>query len=175
MKRLRVHDRVMTSHDACTSATSRVLTVASLQRLKTEILIPAPADCEVRSVLKVLNAQGIAIEIHRQLCEVYGPNVMNKKMVGRWYRQFTAGRQCVHAERSGTPSIITDDLVELVRERLMENRLFTIMELSNNFPQISRSLLHKIITVHPLFIKLCDTWVPKRLTPEHKVMSLEPH
>ena len=32
----------MTSHDACTSGTTRVLTVASLQRLKMEALIPAP-------------------------------------------------------------------------------------------------------------------------------------
>ena len=37
-------DRVMMSHNACTSGTSRVLTVASLQRLKLEALIPAPVD-----------------------------------------------------------------------------------------------------------------------------------
>ena len=49
----------MTSHDARTSGTFRVLTVASLQRLKLEALIPAPADCEVRSVIKFLNAQSI--------------------------------------------------------------------------------------------------------------------
>ncbi|KAJ4449741.1 hypothetical protein ANN_01145 [Periplaneta americana] len=37
---------------------------------------------EVRSVIKFLNAQGIApIEIDRQLCQVYGPNVMSKQMV----------------------------------------------------------------------------------------------
>ena len=65
MKQLHVRDRVMTSHDACTSGTSRVLTLASLQRLKMEALIPAPADYEVRSVIKFLNEQSIAsIEIH---------------------------------------------------------------------------------------------------------------
>ena len=33
-------------------------------------LIPAPADCEVRSVMTYLNAQSIApIEIHHQLCQ----------------------------------------------------------------------------------------------------------
>ena len=54
------------SHGAGTSGTFRVLTVASLQRLKMEALIPAPADCEVQSVIKFLNKQGIApIEIHR--------------------------------------------------------------------------------------------------------------
>ena len=37
-------------------------------------------------------------------------------------------------ERSGRPSIITDDLVELVRERVMENRCFTITELGSHLP-----------------------------------------
>ena len=42
----------MTSHDTCTSDTSRVFTVASSQQLKIEVLIPATADCEMRSVIK---------------------------------------------------------------------------------------------------------------------------
>ena len=72
MKRLHIRDRVLTSHVACTSGTSRVLTVASLQRLMMEALVPAPADCEVRSMTKFLNAQIIAtIKIHRQQCQVY--------------------------------------------------------------------------------------------------------
>ena len=38
--------------------------------------IPATADFEVRSVKKFLNAQSATpIEIRRQLCQVYGPNV----------------------------------------------------------------------------------------------------
>ena len=36
---------------------TRVLTVESLQRLKMEALIPAPSECEVRSMIKFLNAQ----------------------------------------------------------------------------------------------------------------------
>ena len=63
----------MTSHVACTSGTSRIITIASFQRLKMEALIPAPADCEVRSVIKFFNAKSIApIEIHHELCQVYG-------------------------------------------------------------------------------------------------------
>ena len=49
-----------------------------------------------------------------------GLNVMNKQIVRHWCRQYTAGRQYVHDERSGKPSIITDDLVELVREPLAQ-------------------------------------------------------
>ena len=68
MKRQHVCDRVMMLHYACTSGTSRVLTVASLQQLKMEALIPAPTDYEVWSVIKFLNAQCIVpIEIHSQL------------------------------------------------------------------------------------------------------------
>ena len=70
VKRLRVCERVMTPHCACTSVTSRVLTVTSLQRFKVEALIPAPADGDVRSVMKFLNAGSIApIEIHCRLCQ----------------------------------------------------------------------------------------------------------
>ena len=49
----------MTSHDACTSGTSRVLTVASLQRLKIEAPTAVPTDCEreVQSMITFLNAQ----------------------------------------------------------------------------------------------------------------------
>ncbi|GFY41629.1 uncharacterized protein TNIN_296091 [Trichonephila inaurata madagascariensis] len=66
---------------------------------------PSPAACEVRSVIKFLNAQCIApIEIHRQ---IYGPNTMRKEMVRRWCRQFPEGRQSVHdKERSGRPYIV---------------------------------------------------------------------
>ena len=41
---------------------------------------------------------------------------------------------------------LLDNLVELVREHIMENRRVTIMELISHFPQISYSLLHKIVT-----------------------------
>ena len=70
VKQLHVRDRVMTSHDVRTRGTSLVLTIASLQMLKTEALISAPADCEMRSVIKSLNTQSISsIETDRQLCQ----------------------------------------------------------------------------------------------------------
>ena len=53
----------MTSHESCTSGTSRDPKVASLQRLKMEPLIPAPADCEVRSVIMFSKAQ--SFQMHR--------------------------------------------------------------------------------------------------------------
>ena len=49
-------------------------------------------------------------------------------------------------EYSGRSFIFTDDLVELVQERILENRRFTITELRSHFPQIFHSFLHKIVT-----------------------------
>jgi hypothetical protein len=44
--------------------------------------IDNPADSEVRSVIRFLNAQNVrAIEIHRQLTAVYGEGVMNESSV----------------------------------------------------------------------------------------------
>ncbi|KAJ4450865.1 hypothetical protein ANN_02297 [Periplaneta americana] len=126
---------------------SRLVPVAWQQWSEMEALIPSPAACKVRSVIKLFDAQSIAlIEIHHQLCQVYGPNIM---------------------KRSGRPSLINDDCVELVRQCIMENCRFTITELSSHFPQISRSLLHEIVTKHLLFKKVCARWVP-----EHKMQRL---
>ena len=83
MKRLHVRDRVIISHDSCTSGTSRVPKVASLQPLTVEALIPAASDCKVRSVIKFLNAQSIApIEI-RQVCQVYDHNRLDGQHICR--------------------------------------------------------------------------------------------
>ncbi|KAJ4437856.1 hypothetical protein ANN_13795 [Periplaneta americana] len=158
----------------CQPDRSHLVPVAWQQWSEMEALIPSPAACEVRSVIKFFNAKSIApIEIHRQLCQVYGPNIMSKQMVRRWCRQFSEGRQSVHDEEcSGRRSLINDDRVELVRQCIMENRRFTTTELSSHFPQISRSLLHEIVTKHLLFKKVCPRWVPKNLTPEHKMQRL---
>jgi hypothetical protein len=40
--------------------------------------IKRPADCEVQSVIRFLNARNVKpADIHRQICEVYGENAMS--------------------------------------------------------------------------------------------------
>jgi hypothetical protein len=49
--------------------------------------ISNPADCEVRSVIRFLNAKKVRpAEIHRQLVKVYGEGVMNDGNVRKWCR-----------------------------------------------------------------------------------------
>jgi len=47
--------------------------------------------------------------------------------------------------RSGRSSLVNDDLVRKVNEKVHDDRRFTISDLSLHFPQISRTLLHDIV------------------------------
>jgi len=80
-----------------------------------ELPLSAPARCEVRAVIRFLNAKGVKpIEIYRQLTEVYGESYMDVKNFRKWCREFTAGRTEIHdEERSGRPSI-SDETVAKV-------------------------------------------------------------
>jgi len=80
---------------------------------------------------------------------VYGDNAMSDGIVTKWARMFNEGRENVHDEaRSGRPSLVNDDLVRKVNERVRDDRRFAISDLSLHFPQISRTLLHDIVSSH---------------------------
>jgi hypothetical protein len=62
-------------------------------------------------------------------------------------------------ERSGRPSVVSDNLVQSVDQKSCETRRFTISEISCEFPQISRTLLYEIITVRLGYHKVRAKWV----------------
>jgi len=104
--------------------------------------IEGASDCEIRSVIRFLNARNVLpSEIHHQICQVYGDNAMSDGMVRRWVRMFNEGRENVHDEaRSWRPSLVNDDLVRKVNERMRDDRRIPIRDLSLHFPQFSRTL-----------------------------------
>ena len=81
--------------------------------------IEGAADCEIRSVIRFLNARNVLPSgIHHQICEVYGDNAMSDGMVRKWVRMFNERRENVHDEaRSGRPSLVNDDLVRKVKRK----------------------------------------------------------
>ena len=86
-------------------------------------------------------------EIHHQICQVYGDNAMSDDMVRKWVRMFNEGRENLHDDvRSGRPSLVNDDVVRKVNERVRDDRRFTVSDLSLHFPQISRNLLYDIVS-----------------------------
>ena len=123
-----------------------------------------PATCGMRSVMRFLNAKNMEPAEIRQLCDVYGEHAMSSSMVWRWLQLFNEGCENVHDDTwSSPPSVLNEDLVGTVEEKIRENRRFTIMSHSLHFPQISRSILHKILFDKLKFQKLCACWVPKML------------
>jgi hypothetical protein len=62
-------------------------------------------------------------------------------------RHFNEGAENVHDDPwSGQPPVVNEDLVRAVEKKIQENRRFTISSLCLHFPQISRSLLHEIVS-----------------------------
>ncbi|GFX26603.1 histone-lysine N-methyltransferase SETMAR [Trichonephila clavipes] len=108
-------------------------------------------------------------KFEEMLTEVYGTEAIRDSKVRKWVRKFKDGRTNVHdEERSGRPSVITDDLMQAVETKIRDNRRFTITTLPLEFPEVSQSVVNKIVTEGLNFKKLCSRWVPRLLTAEHK-------
>ena len=132
--------------------------------------IDSPAKCELRSVIRFLQAEGnSAAEIQRRMSPVYGPNFMSDGVVREWCRKFKEGRTNIHDEGGqGRKSVTTGDIVEQIDQEVRSNRRFTVSELCAKFPSISRSSVYKILTEQLQYRKLCARWVPKMLSEDHK-------
>jgi hypothetical protein len=111
--------------------------------------IDNPASCKIRVVIHFLLAKILsAAEIHRELCVVYGQNVMSEGTVRQWCRMFRDWRTNVHnEEQRGWPFVVSDDLVQSVDQKICERRCFAISELSCELTQILCTVLYEIITL----------------------------
>jgi len=67
--------------------------------------------------------------------------------------------------------VVNENLVRAVEGKIMEKRRLTITSFSMHFPQISQSLLHRIVSDKLMFWKLCALWVPKMLTEKQIEMA----
>jgi transposase len=89
------------------------------------LIIPPAAKF---AIIRFLHAKNMsAAEIHHELCAaVYGQNVMSEGSVRQGCKKFKRGRINVqYEERSGWPSVVSDDL-----QKICERRRFTISEFS---------------------------------------------
>lgn len=99
---------------------------------------------------------------------------MNRQNTTKLVREFREGRKSVHdEERSGRPSLVTDDFIQKVEQFIREARRLTIDELLEKCPGVSRSVLHEVISNRLDYRKLSALWVLKMLTEEHKQKRIE--
>ncbi|GFX17784.1 HTH_48 domain-containing protein [Trichonephila clavipes] len=79
-------------------------------------VIESPTKCEIRCVIRFLTARNMLdADIHHLVTEVYGTEAMKDCKVRKWVRNFKDGCTNVHdEERSGRPSVIHEDLGQVV-------------------------------------------------------------
>jgi hypothetical protein len=82
-----------------------------------------------------LDAQNVRpIEIYRPLIAVCEEGVMIEWKVRKWCRMFNDGRTNVHGEeRSGRPSLITEDLKNMTDQHIRTNGLHVIFTYSHTW------------------------------------------
>jgi hypothetical protein len=127
--------------------------------------IQSPAKCEVRSLIRFLNAKcERPKEIHKQIVVVYD-KVMNWQNMTKWCREFSEERTGVHDEhRSCKPSLISDDILQEIEGEIHANRRVTVRQLHHTIPEVSKTTIHEVLTQKLGYRKLCARWVPKILT-----------
>jgi hypothetical protein len=85
---------------------------------------------------------------------------MSEGTVTQWCRMFKDGRTNVQdEEQSGRPSVVSDDLVQSVEQKICERRRFTISELPCEFPHISHTVLYENIADRLGYHKFYARWV----------------
>ncbi|UYV64397.1 hypothetical protein LAZ67_3000524 [Cordylochernes scorpioides] len=139
--------------------------VAVWQPFAMELPLSSPAKCELRSVIRFLNAKNNSpVEIHRQLVEVYGEKCMDIKNVRKWCWEFNEGRISVHDEqRSGRPSL-PESTVARIDEMVRANRRITLEEIEDGLNEdCSHFSVHKIVSETLGYRKVSARWVPRQL------------
>jgi hypothetical protein len=84
-----------------------------------DTITATPASCKVCAAIHFLHADGQSTaKIHRQMCRVYGDNIMSDSCATEWCRKFRDGHIDVHDEHGqGQHSIVTDELIhKVIRE-----------------------------------------------------------
>ncbi len=115
--------------------------------------------CVPWAVIELLTAKNTsAVEIHRQLTEVHGSDVMSLQMLRKWCQEFHKGWCKVHDElHTGCPRVVTDESVNTIRALLNEDRCLILRELETIMnddlgdPLSQMSISHTVINLGAQF------------------------
>ncbi len=129
--------------------------------VNTELPIAVSSKLEHRTVIRYLTAHGESPSaIYWQLAEVYSDVVMYD-VVKRWRCLFLEGRTSLaDDERSGRPSVITEDAINKVQALIDGDRRITVAEIKRDFndvvcDSISHGTVIEIIRNQLDYRKIC--------------------
>lgn len=115
-----------------------------------------------------------ATETFDMIKQAYPDDVLVRSGVFRWHKAFSEGREEVADEdRAGRPSTSTNtDNVTRVRKVLNSDRRLSICLIAQML-NLSKSVVHDIVTEHLNMRKVCAKMVPKVLTDGQKLRRVE--
>ena len=88
----------------------------------------------------------------------------------KWCREFSEGRTDVHDEqRSGRPSLISDDLLQEIEGEIRANRRVTIRESHHIIPEVSKTAFHEALTEKLGYRKLCARWLAQNVNGRSQI------
>lgn len=121
-----------------------------------EVLIVAPAKCEIRSIIRFLHAKGTSsANIHRKMNEVYSDSCMSVQHVRQGGREFSACRKDIgDKERSARPSV-SNAIIKMVQREVLQNRRITVRELAARIPGSSYGTVARAVTEKLGYQKCC--------------------
>ncbi len=102
-----------------------------------ELPVAVSSKLEHHTVICYLTMRGeSASAIYRQLAEVYG-DAVTYDVVNRWCRSFLEGQTSLaDDERSGRPSVITEDAINTVQSLIDGNWRITVAEIERYFNDV---------------------------------------
>lgn len=139
-----------------------------------EIFKQSISDIDQRIYIKFafqLGKSGKAIE--RELKQVLGRAALPYSTITRWMRAFQDGRTDVEEARGGAHHVHpdADERIELVKEKLRDNRSWSLTELSLE-TSIPYSTVRDIIEAKLGYRKILGHWIPHELTEDQKIFRV---
>jgi hypothetical protein len=97
--------------------------------------IDKPASCEIPAVIRFLHDKNMSsVEIHCELCAVYGQNIMSEGTVRQWCRMFKDWRKNIHDEqRSVRTSVMSDHPFKSVDQKYVKDGASQFQNFRLNF------------------------------------------
>ena len=125
------------------------------------------SNIEHRAVIKLCTRKGLnAIEIRKELDNVYKDSAPSYHTVAKWVDEFTdPERSFEDAPRMGRPSTITTDKnIEAIERIVTRHRQVSVRRVAYELA-IPKTIIHEIMDNQLGIKKVCTRWILKLLTP----------
>ena len=130
---------------------------------------------EIRAYIKGRSLLGLKpVDIHREVCDIYGQGQMSYMTICRWVARFKSGHQQLKdAAHTGRPATTTTKQnISRIRQILEKDARYTVRQLAR-MTSLTLARVHWILKKHLELRKMNARWIPHLLTDDQKRSRVE--